>query len=62
MLLEVIQQGRNKRFETGEAAKKWDLTAQNNAFLFIDFYIIERFYIPVTIVNSDHAVEASMVN
>jgi hypothetical protein len=30
--------------------------------LLIDFYIIERLYIPVTIVNSDHAVEASMVN
>ena len=38
-----------------------DLTAQNNAFLFIDFYTIETRYI-VTIVNSGHAVEASMVN
>jgi len=37
---------------------KTDLTAQNNAFLFIDFYIIETLYIPVTITtNSDHAVE-----
>jgi hypothetical protein len=39
-----------------------DLTTQNKAFLFINFYIIETLYIPVTIVNSDHAVEASMVN
>ena len=38
-----------------------NLTAQNSAFIFIDFYIIETLYIPVTIVNSDHAVEASMV-
>ena len=37
-----------------------DLTAQNNVILFI--YIIETLYIPVTIVNSGHAVEASMVN
>jgi hypothetical protein len=37
---------------------KTDLTAENNAFLFIDFYIIETLYIPVTITtNSDHAVE-----
>ena len=58
-------QGRNCGFESEEAVENWDLTAQNNAFLFIDFYII---YIPcviyhaVTIVNSDHAVEASTVN
>jgi hypothetical protein len=40
-----------------------DLTAQNNAFLFIiDFYIVETLYKPVTIANGDHAVEASMVN
>jgi hypothetical protein len=40
----------------------WIGGKQNNAFLLIDFYIIERLYIPVTIVNSDHAVKASMVN
>ena len=37
-----------------------DLTTENNAFFFIDFYIIETLYIPVTIVNSDHASEASI--
>ena len=37
-----------------------DLTTENNAF-FIDFYFIETLYIPVTIVNSDHASEASML-
>jgi hypothetical protein len=37
-----------------------DLTVENNAFFKIDFYIIETLYIPVTIVNSDHAAEASM--
>ena len=39
-----------------------DLTAQNSAFVFIDFYIIETLYISITIVNSDHAVEAPMGN
>jgi hypothetical protein len=41
-----------------------DLTAQNNAILLIYFYIIETLYtsIPFIIVNSDHAVEASMLN
>jgi len=39
-----------------------DFTAQNNAFFFIDSYIIETLYIPVTIVNSNHTVEAPMVN
>ena len=39
-----------------------DLTAQNNTiFFFIDFYINETL-IYVTIINSDHAVEASLVN
>ena len=28
----------------------------------MDFYIIETLYIPVTIINSDHVVEASMVH
>jgi hypothetical protein len=47
----------------GEAVESCDLTAQNNAFLFIiDFYIVETLYKPVTIANGDHAVEASMVN
>ena len=46
-------------------AGDYDLTAQNtsNAYIFfIDFYIIQTLYIPVTIVNSDHTVEATMVN
>ena len=34
-----------------------DLMAQNNSF----FNRFETFYIPVTIVNSDHVVEASML-
>ena len=51
-------QGRNQGLETGEAVENCDLTAQNNAVLFIDFYIIETLYISVTIAtNSDHAVE-----
>jgi hypothetical protein len=29
-----------------------DLTAQNNAFLFIDFYIVETLYKPVTIAKN----------
>ena len=43
------------------SAENCDLMAENNAFFKIDFYIIETLYIPVTIVNSDHAVEASML-
>ena len=54
----LVIQGRNQGFETWEAVENCDLTAQNIAFLFIDFYIIETLYIPVTIVtNSDHTVE-----
>jgi hypothetical protein len=43
------------------SAENCDLMAENNAFFKIEFYIIETLYIPVTIVNSDHAVEASML-
>jgi hypothetical protein len=32
-----------------------------HVFFLFDFYIIQTLYIPVTIANSDHAVEASMV-
>jgi len=32
-------------------AENYDLTAQNNRFFFIDFYIIGTLYIPVTIVK-----------
>jgi hypothetical protein len=39
-----------------------DLTARRYGFFFIDIYIIETLYIAVTIVNSNHAVEASMLN
>ena len=42
--------------------KLWLHGPEITHFLIIDFYIIETLYIPVTIVNSDHAVEASMVN
>ena len=44
-------------FKTEEAV---DNFPQNNAFLFFDFYIIDRrvIYHAVTTVNSDHAVEA----
>ena len=44
-------------------AENSDLTAENNAFIKIDFDIIETLYIyiPVTIVNTDHAAEASMI-
>ena len=42
-------------------AENCDLTAENNAFFKIDFDIIETLYIPVTIVNSDHAAEAYML-
>jgi hypothetical protein len=44
-------------------AENSDLTAENNAFFKIDFDIIETLYIyiPVTIVNTDHAAEASTV-
>ena len=38
-------------------ADNFYVTAQNNGFFFIDFHIIETLYIPVTIVNSDHAVK-----
>ena len=55
-------QGRNQGFETGDAVGNCDLTAQNSAFVFIDFYIIETLYISITIVNSDHAVEAPIGN
>jgi hypothetical protein len=37
-------QGRNCGFESEEAVENWDLTAQNNAFLFIDFYIIYKYH------------------
>ena len=40
--------------------KKGHRRSINDDLMFI--YIIETLYIPVTIVNSDHAVEASMVN
>jgi hypothetical protein len=31
-------------------------------FFFINFYIVETLYIPVTVINSDNAVEVSMIN
>ena len=53
----------NKRVPGVKPPNPKILTAQNSAFFFkkLYFYIIETLYIPVTIVNSDHAVEASMV-
>ena len=44
------------------ASKSYDVTAQNKAFFYIDFYVIEILSMPVIIVNSNHAFEAYMVN
>ena len=70
--MRATKQGRNQGLTTGEAGvwgppvmqaplPKIVTKRPKITHFLIDFYIIETLYIPVTIVNSDHAAEASML-